>query len=1009
MSNNKNFYWISKNNKWLKSNQKTGSIFYLGNTEEESDLDNLIDLVHLNEPSILYSSLIRYQKDKIYTFTGNILLAINPFKKINIYDNLFINKYKNGSNEPHPYFIANSCINNLFRNNKNQVVLVSGESGAGKTVTTKFIMKYISEVSNKNLTNLENKILASNPIIEAFGNAKTLRNDNSSRFGKFIKLLFKEKKLVGARIDSYLLEKIRLTSLSEGERNFHIFYLLLSCHPKYKDEISKFKFLNKSNISIRDDNVTNEEMYEELIQSFKNLNFSDDEIENIFNFTYFILVLGNDINNNLYEKLNLDINILTNYLEIKYIKVGNEIIEKKRSEEERKVILDTICQNLYLLLFNYIIEKINENINTEYDNYIGILDIFGFEVFKKNNFEQLCINYTNERLQNIFNKFIFELEQKEYKKEGIEWEEIQYGSNNNIINLIDNKNKSIFSYLIEQSILGSGNDRSFYQNIQNNLIDNNSFEIANKDRVKNKYTIIHYAGNVTYESSGYVHKNRNNVDMRLKEFLKKSSNKLIENLDLSIFSFISKKIKNKNIIYQFKGQLDKLINELSKQEQHYIRCIKPNDLNISNNFDEERVLEQLKYCGVLEAIKIARLGYPVRFKKDIFFDKYYSLFRKYNYNVSDIKNLFSKYNFSKNLYKIGLTKIFLKKELNNDIMNKFNLLRGNKSLSLQKNFRKFYFHKKYKLILKFIILCQYKLKKIFKKKNESITKIISFLRRCRCRLAYLKVKKNIIKIQKVYKLYKFYKKNKVINNLCNILEIKYKSIYFNKFNRIISEKNAINKIITFYKKNKKRKELCSKVSLLQELENLKLKIKEKEEENEELKKTIYQENNNYNKIINKLEKENKLKNENSEQVHWREKYERIKEDYFVYKKEMRDYMREFKVVEKKENGQQCNIINRSDLTVLKYENDSLKEENQRIKSKNCMIRVDLSNKNKIILNLSNKIDELLKFEDYAKHRMKLYEQDQERLGDKIMNLYLKIDYYKDMLKKKKRKLNLFIK
>jgi myosin heavy subunit len=1008
MSNNKNFYWIFKNNKWLKSNQKSYSIFYLGNTEEESDLENLIDLVHLNEPSILYSSLIRYQKDKIYTFTGNILLAINPFKKINIYDNLFINKYKNGSNEPHPYFIANSCINNLFRNNKNQVVLVSGESGAGKTVTTKFIMKYISEVSNKNVTNLENKILASNPIIEAFGNAKTLRNDNSSRFGKFIKLLFKGKELVGARIDSYLLEKIRLTSLSDGERNFHIFYLLLKCHPKYKDEISKYNFLNKSDISIREDNITDEEMYEELIQSFKDLNFSEDEIEDIFNFTYFILVLGNNINNDLYEKLNLDKNILIDYLEINNIKVGNEIIEKKRSKEEKKVVLDTICQNLYLLLFNYIIEKINENINSDYDNYIGILDIFGFEVFKKNNFEQLCINYTNERLQNIFNKFIFELEQKEYKKEGIEWEEIQYGSNNNIINLIDNKNMSIFSYLIEQSILGSGNDRSFYQNIQNNLINNNSFEIDNKNRVKNKYTIIHYAGNVTYESSGYVNKNRNNVDMRLKEFLKKSSNKLIKNLNLSIFSFISKKIKNKNIIYQFKGQLDKLINELSKQEQHYIRCIKPNDLNICNNFDEDRVLEQLKYCGVLEAIKIARLGYPVRFKKDIFFDKYYSLFRKYNYNISDINNLFSKYNFSKNLYKVGLTKIFLKKELNNDIMSKFNLLRVNKSICLQKNFRKFYFHKKYKLILKFIIWCQYNFKKSFKKKVQSITKITSFFRRCKYRIEYLKVKKNVVKIQKVYKQYKFYKKNKVINNLLKVLNIQYKRFYFNKLNSIIHEKIAINKIIIFYKKNKKRKELCSKVSLLEELENLKLKIKEKEEENEELKNTIYQQNNNYNKIIDNLEK-NKLESENSEEVHWREKYERIKEDYFVYKKEMRDYMEEFKVVEKKESGQQCNIIDRSDLSVLKYENDSLKEENQRIKSKNCMIRVDLSNKNKIILNLSNKIDELLKFEDYAKDRMKLYEQDQERLGDKIMNLYLKIDYYKDMLKKKKRKLNLFIK
>ena len=210
MSNNKNFQWILENKKWTKSNElkENNSLVYLGNNEEDSDLDNLIDLIHLNEPSILYSSLVRYKKDKIYTFTGNILLAINPFKKIDMYGLEWINKFRMGLDdvvEPHPYYISQNCLTNLFKNVRNQVVLVSGESGAGKTVTTKFIMKYISQVADKSVDNLENKILASNPIIEAFGNAKTLRNDNSSRFGKFIKLLFNGEKLVGAKIESYLL------------------------------------------------------------------------------------------------------------------------------------------------------------------------------------------------------------------------------------------------------------------------------------------------------------------------------------------------------------------------------------------------------------------------------------------------------------------------------------------------------------------------------------------------------------------------------------------------------------------------------------------------------------------------------------------------------------------------------------------------------------------------------------------------------------------------------------
>ena len=979
MSNNKNFHWILENKKWTKSNElkENNSLVYLGNNEEDSDLDNLIDLIHLNEPSILYSSLVRYKKDKIYTFTGNILLAINPFKKIDMYGVEWINKFRmsvnreNGKNEPHPYYISQNCLTNLFKNGRNQVVLVSGESGAGKTVTTKFIMKYISQVADKSVENLENKILASNPIIEAFGNAKTLRNDNSSRFGKFIKLLFNEEKLVGAKIESYLLEKIRLTSLGKGERNFHIFYLLLSCHPDYSGKIEDFNLLNKSNIYQRADGITDLEQYEELISSFKNLNFSDLEIDNIFKFSYFILNLGNfsngDLNNidkELSSSLDFDLELFQNYLEINKIKVGTEIIEKERNEKEKRVVLETVCQNLYLLLFNFIINKINDNINTSYDKYIGILDIFGFEVFKKNNFEQLCINYTNERLQNIFNKFIFELEQKEYKREGIEWEDIPFSSNNQIINLIDSgKGGSLFSCLIEQSILGSGNDGAFYQNIVSGLNNRDNFIIKNKDKVQKRFRIEHYAGEVTYDTIGYVNKNRNNVDMRLKKLIENSNNSLLSAFDLSIFSFVTGKIKKKNIIYQFKGQLDKLVKELSSQEQHYIRCIKPNDENICNKFNEERVLEQLKYCGVLEAIKIARLGYPVRIPKDTFYDKFYSLFRKNS--VDECFDMFELIGYDKDLYKIGNEKIFLKKEMNNILINDNDKVRDDSAIVIQKSFRMFYKRKSFKILLRFLRRLVIKARRDFKTKVKAVTLILSFFKRCKDRIRYLSILGRVIYIQRFWRDYRFKIKKGYLEKINEICKRENLKNLFKKWIEKVNEDRSAKVITKFFKrivKNKKSAELNDRVNLLKEIEELKSVMQNR-----------------------KMSGMGGSLNDNS----W-------KEDFTTYKKEMRD-------VERVECGNQCDLLLMSDLNVLKYENDSLKEENRRLMSKNSMMKVDTSNKKKIILNLSAKVDELSEYKKIAEVKISQFERDQEILGDKMMNLYLKIDYYKEMLKIKKDK------
>ena len=445
----------------------------LRNNDSEDDCDNLIDLIHLNEASILNSINIRYQKDCIYTFNNNILLAVNPFKQIPIYGNNIISEYLNSDENllPHPFFISKLACDDLFKNTNNQSILVSGESGAGKTQTTKFLMNYITTVSQTTIENIQNKILASNPIMEAFGNAKTVRNNNSSRFGKFIKLLFNEQNhLIGGKINTYLLEKIRVTNSSKFERNFHIFYMLMhSLTASQKQDlfldqaIENYNYLNNSTIYYRTDDINDRDTYEELLASFEKLNFEKYVIDDIFRIIAFILNLGNiEFNDSLHfiencsKLIGIESNVLEDLLKKKYLDVNGEIITMLNDRNEFLVARDSLAQTTYTLLFDNLVSHINKNIESSYSNFIGILDIFGFEVFKNNGFEQLCINYTNEKLQNIFNKYIFEIEQAEYKQEDISWNNIDYPSNKKILSVIENKSVSIFSYINEQSILKNG-------------------------------------------------------------------------------------------------------------------------------------------------------------------------------------------------------------------------------------------------------------------------------------------------------------------------------------------------------------------------------------------------------------------------------------------------------------------------------------------------------------------------------------------------------------------------
>ena len=539
-------YWLYENYqlKPIYSTNDNNDNLFLRN-EEDKFCNNLINLTYLNEPTVLNNILFRYSNDEIYTFNGDILIAVNPFKKIPIYSNEIIKHYTNKDFdvlEPHPYFISKKAIKQLTSNNENQSILVSGESGAGKTQTTKFILNYISSISNDN-NDLSNKILSSNPILEAFGNAKTIRNDNSSRFGKFIRVLFDENNnLIGANIDTYLLEKIRVTHVESKERNFHIFYLMLKglTNETKKNllltKINDYDYLNSSTTE-RNDNVSDITQMDNLLVSFKQLNFDPECVNNIFKVMSAILNLGNvqtniDIFNNVFFNnfcclLDIPIQIATDFFCNKYIKIGSETIKKEIREDEFIILKDTFVQILYSLIFDFIVLKINNVLSNNGSNFIGILDIFGFEVFKNNGFEQLCINYTNEKLQNLFNTFIFEVEQKEYEKEEIDWKLIQYPNNSNVIFMFEQKSIGFFPLLVEQCILKQGNDKMFYNSLIKN-IDNNNFEISTKNMMKDLFKIKHYADDVTYTCKDFIYKNRNQIDPRIKilinngfDFLKK--------------------------------------------------------------------------------------------------------------------------------------------------------------------------------------------------------------------------------------------------------------------------------------------------------------------------------------------------------------------------------------------------------------------------------------------------------------------------------------------------------
>ncbi|KAG8440472.1 hypothetical protein GDO86_006288, partial [Hymenochirus boettgeri] len=671
--------------------------------------NDLTALSYLHEPAVLHNLKVRFMESKlIYTYSGIILVAINPYKDLPIYGDAIIHAYSGqnmGDIDPHIFAVAEEAYKQMARNNRNQSIIVSGESGAGKTVSARYAMRYFATVSkSSSKAQVEDKVLASNPITEAIGNAKTTRNDNSSRFGKYTEISFDRRyKIIGANLRTYLLEKSRVVFQSENERNYHIFYQLCASasQPEFKNlcltSADEFNYTAMGGCTAIE-GVNDRKDMVDTQKTFTLLGLNVDFQMDVFKVLAAILHLGNvEIRRVSDDKSSVNVNdkhlkIFCDLLNLETPKVAQWLCNRKIVTTSDTVIKpmtkiqadnarDALAKKIYSHLFNYVVDKINSALQFQgkQHTFIGVLDIYGFETFEINSFEQFCINYANEKLQQQFNLHVFKLEQEEYMKEDIPWTLIDFYDNQSVIDLIEAK-MGILELLDEECLLPQGTDENWLQKLYNNYINKNP--MFEKPRMSNRSFIIqHFADKVEYKCDGFLEKNRDTVYDVLIDLLKTSKFQLCANFfqDNSGTKSFSAGIKVKSarpviklpnkefrmtVGNKFRSSLCLLMETLNATTPHYVRCIKPNDLKLPFEFDAKRVVQQLRACGVLETIRISAQSYPSRWTYIEFFGRYSILMTQQELAPHDKKQIckivLQRLIQDSNQYQFGRTKIFFR-------------------------------------------------------------------------------------------------------------------------------------------------------------------------------------------------------------------------------------------------------------------------------------------------------------------------------------------------------------
>ncbi|KAL8166655.1 hypothetical protein V2J09_008154 [Rumex salicifolius] len=674
------------------------SNIYPNDTEAPpAGVDDMTKLAYLHEPGVLQNIRTRYELNEIYTYTGNILIAINPFQRLpHLYHPHMMQQYKGaplGDLSPHVFAIADVSYRAMINEKKCNSILVSGESGAGKTETTKMLMRYLAFLGGRSSTEgrtVEQQVLESNPVLEAFGNAKTVRNNNSSRFGKFVEIQFdKHGRISGAAIRTYLLERSRVCQINNPERNYHCFYLLCAAPQeeiqKYKLEHPKtFHYLNQSNCY---DLVGISDAHDYLAtrRAMDIVGISEEEQEAIFRVVASILHLGNidfakgkEIDSSVLkdsksefhlktasELLMCDPKAMEDALMQRVMITPEEIIKRTLDPLNAVVSRDGLAKTIYSRLFDWLVDKINVSIGQDPNSKttIGVLDIYGFESFKQNSFEQFCINFTNEKLQQHFNQHVFKMEQEEYKKEQIDWSYIEFVDNQDVLDLIEKKPGGIIALLDEACMFPKSTPETFASKLYQTY---KGHKRITKPKLSRKdFIISHYAGEVLYQPDQFLDKNKDYVVPEHQDMLSASKCQFVAGLFPPIVEETPKSNKStkfSSIGSSFKLQLHELMDILNSTEPHYIRCVKPNNLLKPAIFENVNILQQLRCGGVLEAIRISCAGYPTRRSFFEFINRFGILAPEFVEGSYDEKAACGKILNKMGLkgFQIGRTKVFLR-------------------------------------------------------------------------------------------------------------------------------------------------------------------------------------------------------------------------------------------------------------------------------------------------------------------------------------------------------------
>ncbi|CAH1796060.1 unnamed protein product [Owenia fusiformis] len=660
-----------------------------------SGVDDMVLLQKITEAAIVDNLKKRLVDDCIYTYIGPVLISVNPFKAMNIFTEKEVEMYQGAAsyeNPPHVYALTDNMYRNMLIDMENQCVIISGESGAGKTVAAKLIMGYISRVSGggEKVQHVKDIILESNPLLEAFGNAKTVRNNNSSRFGKYVEIQFSRGgEPISAKISNFLLEKSRVVSQNNIERNFHIFYQLISgANQEAKENLGLstpdyYFYLNQSG-TYKVDGTDDAKDYNDTRKAMKVIGISDEDQENAISIVAGILHLGNIsfVEEGNYAAvanteflgfpaylLGIDEQLLKSKLtsrtmESKWGKTS-ETITMQLNCEQASYTRDALAKALYTRLFDFLVQSVNNALVKTHDEInIGILDIYGFEIFQKNGFEQFCINYVNEKLQQIFIELTLKAEQEEYVQEGIKWKPIEYFNNKIVCDLIESKSPPGIMCVLDDVCAtmhaqGEGADEKALLKLAQAV---GSHQHYNGNNIG--FIIHHYAGKVNYNADGFCERNRDVLFSDLIQLMQTSQDEFITALFPEDVSGAYQK-KPTTAGTKIKKQANELVTTLTKCVPHYIRCIKPNETKKAKDFEDERVKHQVEYLGLKENIRVRRAGFAYRRPFEKFLRRYAIItpetWPKWNGSTRQgIEHLMTSVNMDKDQWQMGQTKVFIK-------------------------------------------------------------------------------------------------------------------------------------------------------------------------------------------------------------------------------------------------------------------------------------------------------------------------------------------------------------